>query len=246
MIKPLTVGSLFSGIGGLDLGLERAGMQVIWQSEIDPYACKVLTKHWKDIPNHGDIKEINWRNIERPNIICGGYPCQPFSQTGKRAGHEDDRHLFPWMLNAISTLRPDYAIMENVKGHLSLGGLSVIAELAAIGYVSEWCVIPAAALGAPHKRERLVIVSYPYSIELGQQRRTEDPRPEDCRRVFNGAREAIHGFGQWWQTQPQLDRVANGVPSRVDRLRGLGNAVVPQVAELIGRLIVDHESKNDA
>ena len=243
--KTLTVGSLFSGVGGLDLGLERAGLRVMWQSENNPYASRVLTKHWSETPNYGDIKTIDWHNVERPNIICGGYPCQPFSQTGQRAGHQDERHLFPWMLDAISTLRPDYAIMENVKGHLSLGGLTVIAELAAIGYVSEWCVIPAAALGAPHKRERLVIVSYPYSVELGQQRSTEDPRPTDCRRVFDGAREAIDGIGQWWQTQPQLDRVANGVPHRVDRLRGLGNAVVPQLGELIGKLILQHHTANN-
>ena len=72
----LTVGSLFSGIGGLDLGLERAGMSVVWQSEIDPYACRVLAKHWPEVPNHGNIKEINWETIERPDVICGGYPCQ--------------------------------------------------------------------------------------------------------------------------------------------------------------------------
>jgi DNA (cytosine-5)-methyltransferase 1 len=84
----LTVGSLFSGIGGLDLGLERAGMRVIWQSEIDPFACKVLKKHWPDVPNLGDIKKIDWSKCERPDVICGGYPCQPFSTAGKRRGNE--------------------------------------------------------------------------------------------------------------------------------------------------------------
>lgn len=85
----LTVGSLFSGIGGLDLGLERAGMRVIWQSEIDPYACRVLNKHWPDVPNIGDITQVDWSQVVRPDVICGGYPCQPFSTAGKRQGEND-------------------------------------------------------------------------------------------------------------------------------------------------------------
>jgi DNA (cytosine-5)-methyltransferase 1 len=107
----LTVGSLFSGIGGLDLGLERAGMNVIWQSEIDPYASRVLKKHWPEVPNYGDIKTINWGDIVRPDVICGGYPCQPFSTAGKRKGTDDPRHLWPWVRQAISELRPRYAIL---------------------------------------------------------------------------------------------------------------------------------------
>jgi hypothetical protein len=90
----LTVGSLFSGIGGFDLGLERAGMQVIWQSEIDEFASRVLKKHWPDVPNLGDITKVDWSEVERPDVICGGYPCQPFSQAGKRGGENDARHLW--------------------------------------------------------------------------------------------------------------------------------------------------------
>ena len=327
----LTVGSLFSGIGGLDLGLERAGMRVIWQSEIDPYACQVLKKHWPEVVNHGNIKEINWQEIERPDVICGGYPCQPFSQAGKRRGEEDSRHLWPWVKQAISELRPRYAILENVRGHLSLGGLSVIGELASIGYDAEWRVISAASVGANHRRDRIVIVAYPNSsysangrqrenvqsqnsswgndgsrsgsnsgqICLGssgqntcnvshpydsgsgasrgatygewaatQQRWQIQPQLGSCgcsapmadnerkwdgehgletdagqenyRRLFDRTREAGYVGWQWWETEPNLGRVANGVPARVDRLRGLGNAVVPQVAELIGRLVVAH------
>ena len=155
----LTVGSLFSGIGGLDLGLERAGMHVKWQSEIDPYACKVLAKHWPNIPNHGDIKRIDWRTVEPVDVICGGYPCQPFSTAGKRQGTNDPRHLWPWVRDAISALRPRYAILENVRGHLSLGGTTVIGELTEIGYDAEWRVVSAAGLGAPHRRDRIIIVA---------------------------------------------------------------------------------------
>ena len=322
----LTVGSLFSGIGGLDLGLERAGMQVIWQSEIDPYACKVLKKHWPEVPNHGDIKQIDWRTVEPVDVICGGYPCQPFSTAGKRQGTDDPRHLWPWVRTAISELQPQYAILENVRGHLSMGGLQVVGELAEIGYDAEWRVVSAAGLGAPHRRDRIIIVAYPNGSNSSNGRQCEDVPSQDRsgrddrrrsasdlgqiglgssgentgiladangKRLegrsrlqesetqlvgfdilgssegrssvigvsnnvseWNGqhrqstniatqgrvwrddrAREETYDGWQWWESEPDVGRVAYGVPSRVDRLKGLGNAVVPQVAEYIGRLI---------
>ena len=241
----LTVGSLFSGIGGLDLGLERAGMRVIWQSEIDPYACKVLGKHWPEVVNHGNIKEINWDEIKRPDVICGGYPCQPFSTAGKRRGEEDPRHLWPWVREAISRLRPRYAILENVRGHLSLGGLSVIGELASIGYDAEWQIVSAASMGAPHKRDRLVIVAYPQRKRDGEHGFADDIAKAGGLRVFDAGRKERYERGQWWQAQPDMVRVAYGVPNRVDRLRGLGNAVVPQVAQFIGELVISHANALD-
>jgi DNA (cytosine-5)-methyltransferase 1 len=303
----LTVGSLFSGIGGLDLGLERAGMKVIWQSEIDPYASKVLNKHWAEVPNYGDIKKINWEEVERPDVICGGYPCQPFSTAGKRRGEEDPRHLWPWVREAISQLRPRYAILENVRGHLSMGGLSVIAELASIGYDAEWRIISAASVGANHRRDRIIIVAYPndsrphteeinpaeggldafsglggcgqnvadsnytrlqrwsdttstkWQGSTGHTRESSSLVPnsdtrkdgwgnrsfqQSARTVFSGAdngqRTEIYAGWQWWETEPDVGRVADGVPARVDRLKCLGNAVVPQVAEVVGRLVMHH------
>lgn len=270
----LTVGSLFSGIGGLDLGLERAGMKVIWQSEIDPYCNKVLKKHWPEVTNYGNIKNIDWRTVERPDIICGGYPCQPFSTAGKRRGTDDPRHLWPWVRDAISALRPDYAILENVRGHTTMGGLQVIGELAQIGYNAEWRIVSAAGLGAPHRRERLFIVAYPdskreygrghiYREKSVEQRKavqiafnrsnSEMANAYDNRRgqSFTAQKkeqerrsETAFSKCDWWKVEPCVDRVANGVPSRVDRLRGLGNAVVPQVAEYIGRLVMDHANTN--
>ena len=312
----LTVGSLFSGIGGLDLGLERAGMNVIWQSEIDPYACRVLSKHWPEVVNHGNIKEINWQEIERPDVICGGYPCQPFSTAGKRRGEEDPRHLWPWVRTAISELRPRYAILENVRGHLSMGGLSVIGELASIGYDAEWRIVSAASVGANHRRDRVIIVAYPNDTRSGtptsgtnsngtqevKKRRNESQswlsgcstemahtegkrcqtwgqseraqqthtKPScSCEHIPNNERigngqhrltanasetrglgvfdrrgEARYDGWQWWTTEPDVGRVAHGIPNRVDRLRGLGNAVVPQVAEVIGRLVISHAQHN--
>lgn len=278
----MKVGSLFSGIGGLDLGLERAGMSIAWHSEIDPYACKVLKKHWPEVPNHGDIKLIEWRTVEPVDVICGGYPCQPFSTAGKRQGTDDPRHLWPWVRDAISALRPRYAILENVRGHLSLGGTTVIGELADIGYDAEWRVISAAGLGAPHRRDRIIIVAYPNGTRLERRGRFQEPKTQfvgfdvsssntgrsshvaypnlreiggrdgryaaDRGQVFGGrdysrGTPSYEGW-QWWKFEPNVGRVANGIPARVDRLRGLGNAVVPQVAEYIGRLVMAHAQHN--
>ena len=229
-----TVGSLFSGIGGLDLGLERAGMKVVWQSEIDPFACKVLKKHWPEVVNHGDIKQIDWGTVEPVDIICGGYPCQPFSTAGKRRGTNDPRHLWPWVRTAISELRPQYAILENVRGHLTMGGLQVVGELAEIGYDAEWRVISAAGVGAPHRRERVIILAYPNSSRWEGSVRTQETNSAFGR--FNDS-GTIERWREQWIAEPRMDRVAHGIPKRMDKLRGLGNAVVPQVAEYIGRLI---------
>ena len=238
----LTVGSLFSGIGGLDLGLERAGMRVIWQSEIDPYACKVLAKHWPEVVNHGDIKEITWGDVVRPDVLCGGYPCQPFSLTGHRKGEQDERHLWPWVREAISQLRPRYVILENVRGHLSLGGVSVIGDLASIGYDAEWRIVSASSVGAPHRRDRVIIVGYP------------NRNPEAQRQLVSPSSLSLECMGdasrlrasQWPTNQPSMVGVANGVPFGMDRRRGLGNAVVPQVAEVIGRLVIsDYQRRED-
>src|SRR5579862_8880057 len=112
----LTVGSLFAGIGGFDLGLERAGMRVIWQSEIDPYASAVLKKHWPHVPNHGDIRSIHAGNVERPDVLCGGFPCQPSSIAGKRLGGADERNLWPEFARLVCELGPRWVLGENVPG----------------------------------------------------------------------------------------------------------------------------------
>ncbi len=277
----LTVGSLFSGIGGFDLGLEQAGLKVIWQSEIEPYSCAVLKKHWPDVPNIGDITKVDWKTIERPNILCGGYPCQPFSFAGFRKGNNDPRHLWPEFRKAIRILQPDYAIMENVRGHLSLGFKEVLKDLAHIGYDAEWQVIPASSVGAPHKRERLIIVAYPKGKQRNGRRHLKDSGTtkeretiqKQTRRssrslayakssdggntesqcVVTPSRQTTKSGKQnspkrpkiyRWKSEPNVGRVADGVPSRVDRLKGLGNAIVPQVAQLIGeQILFAHESQ---
>lgn len=234
----LKVGSLFSGIGGLDLGLEWAGMEVIWQSEIEPFACRILHKHWPHVPNLGDVTTIDWSTVERPDVICAGYPCQPFSLVGHRRGTDDPRHLWPKVRDAISVLRPRYAVLENVPGHLTLGGTTVIGDLTCIGYDAEWKVISAASVGAPHRRDRLFIVAYPTGLpsEVRILDKTESLQEQ------LGRSETGRGASHWATNQPAMGGVAHGVPGWTHRFRALGNAVVPQVAHAIGTLIMNHHT----
>jgi DNA (cytosine-5)-methyltransferase 1 len=229
-----TFGSLFIGIGGIDLGLERAGMQCAWQSEIMDHASGVLAKHWPSVPNLGDITLVDWSTVERVDVICGGYPCQPFSLAGKRQGTEDERHLWPHFADAIRTLRPSFTIMENVGGHLTLGFDTVLSDLATLGYDAEWEVVPASALGAPHARARLLVVAYPSGSGLEGRIFSEAPR--------TAQHELPRGFGRAgtdWPMPPQVSGVGYGLPDWVDRIRELGNAVVPALAEWLGQLIVE-------
>ena len=153
----MRVGSLFTGYGGLDLA---TGGDLQWYAEIEPAACKVLAHHYPDVPNLGDITQIDWSTVPPVDIITGGYPCQPFSSAGKRKGKDDERHLWPYVRDAIRTLGPRYAILENVRGHLTLGFADVLADLAEIGFDAEWTVVPASDIGACHQRQRLFIVAY--------------------------------------------------------------------------------------
>jgi len=165
--------SLFSGIGGLDLGLDRAGMTCCGQVEIDKYCQKVLTKHWPNVPKWGDIHEFN-DMLESGSItvtadlICGGFPCQPFSTAGKREGTKDERWLWPEFYRTVCAVRPGWVVIENVPGLLSIDNGRVFAgilkDLSEAGYDAEWCVISAAQVGAPHLRKRLFIVAYAHGI----------------------------------------------------------------------------------
>ena len=150
------VGSLFTGYGGLDLAV---GGDLAWYSEIEPAACQVLEHHFPGVPNLGDITKIDWTQVEPVDVITGGYPCQPFSHAGNRKGKKDDRHLWPYVREAIRTIRPDYAILENVRGHLTLGLTEVLGEIASIGFNAEWSTFRASEIGAPHRRDRVFIVA---------------------------------------------------------------------------------------
>jgi DNA (cytosine-5)-methyltransferase 1 len=152
----MRVGSLFSGYGGLDMAV---GGDLAWYSEIEPAACTVLERLHPDVPNLGDITAVDWSQVEPVDVITGGYPCQPFSNAGKRKGAKDERHLWPYVRDAISALRPSLAVLENVRGHLSLGLADVIGDLAGMGYDARWGVVRAADAGAPHKRARVFITA---------------------------------------------------------------------------------------
>lgn len=221
-------GSLFAGIGGFDLGLERAGHACAWQCEIDPHARAILNKHWPEVPCYGDIRSIKWADVEPVDLICGGYPCQPFSHAGARKGESDPRHLWPEVARCLRHLRPRFVLLENVAAHLSLGFRDVLGDLAALGYDAAWGVLGAWQVGAPHKRDRVWILAkrknakpLRFRLEGLAQARTEK----------EAANRSSHGSDpSWWSPEPDLDRVADGIPHRVDRLRAYGNAQVPLVA----------------
>ena len=153
----LRVGSLFTGYGGLDIAV---GGELAWYAEIEPAACQVLAHHYPNVPNLGNITKIDWSQVEPVDVITGGYPCQPFSHAGNRKGKNDVRHLWPNVLDAIRAIRPRYAILENVSGHLTLGFADVLADLAEIGWSCEWGTYRASDVGAPHRRERLFIIAH--------------------------------------------------------------------------------------
>jgi DNA (cytosine-5)-methyltransferase 1 len=168
------IGSLCTGYGGLDLAVEEIfEARTVWVSEIDKNASVVAEARF-GVPNLGDLKEIDWNNVERPDILTAGYPCQPFSQAGKRQGEEDPRHIWPWIIEGVRRLRPQYVILENVRGHLSKGFGTVIGDLADARYDAQWACVRASEVGAPHRRERVFIVAHRHgelfdgSRDLGQ------------------------------------------------------------------------------
>lgn len=157
----LTIGSLCTGYGGLDMAVQSVvGGRLAWVSDILPASCTVLAAHHPDVPNLGDFTVTDWTTVERVDVFTAGYPCQPFSTAGKRKGTKDERHLWPYVRDAIRALRPRLAFLENVAGHLTLGFDVVLADLAALGMSARWGVVRASDAGAPHGRARLFIVAW--------------------------------------------------------------------------------------
>lgn len=162
----MKIGSVCSGAGALELGLCAAldvdwRTSIAWHSEVESAACQVLEERWPGVPNLGDLKLINWNEVERVDWFTAGYPCQPFSSAGRRGGEDDPRHLWPFVATAIRVLRPGNVLLENVAGHLSLGFGTVLGDLAEIGYDARWVCLPASGVGAPHRRERVFIHAAP-------------------------------------------------------------------------------------
>ena len=192
----LKVGSLCTGYGGLDLAVEDYyEAEMVWCAEIDKNASKLIKERF-DKPNLGDIKQIKWDEIEPIDILTAGYPCQPFSHAGYRKGAEDERHIWPYIKKAISNLRPSIVVMENVRGHLSLGFDQVLADLTEIGYDARWQIVRASDVGAPHQRARLFIIAYPINCRcsqrnaIGSEQKFSEFKDDGCTTNSNGdARE---------------------------------------------------------
>jgi DNA (cytosine-5)-methyltransferase 1 len=254
----LTVGSLFSGVGGLDLGLERAGMELVWSIEKNYYNQCVLDWRWPDEVHFSDVKRTDPRYLPRVDLVAGGPPCQPVSVAGRKRAEDDERWLWPHFARIVRILRPRYVLLENPPGLFARGFNTVVGDLSSSGYCIEWETIPAAAFGALQLRFRILLVAYPDSVgchrrpgvfgSRGRQKPTNgDPviaNPHSIRQLQSTwrQREQRGRFddGSWWAAEPGVARMVYGLPHRVDRVRALGNAVIPQMGEWVGRLIAEH------
>ena len=245
---------LFSGIGGFALAARNVGWDTVGFCEIDPWCQKVLAKNFPGVPIHDDIK--TYRPDGPVDIVTGGYPCQPFSVAGQRGGEDDDRHLWPEMLRTIKATEPRYVVGENVAGHITMGLDQVLFDLEAIGYTVRTFVIPACAVDARHRRDRVWIIADSNSERVRQKQelgsecedKTKSGDDGETRNVAytnitlgkgnecaerGKEKRANHIEHRRWPAEPSICRVAHGIPNRSHRLRGLGNAIVPQVAEVI-------------
>lgn len=302
----MNVGSLFSGIGGFDLGFERAGMRVAWQVELDPFCRGVLARHFPAAARFEDVQAVGARELGPVDLVCGGFPCQDLSSAGRGAGLDGARSgLWAEFARIIRELRPRYVVVENVPALLTGKGKRwdrgpigrVLGDLAEARYDAEWACLSAREFGAPHLRKRVWIVAYPaWDAEAGaaaesgsewqrarpsgERSRAEDLAdadtqrqpggtgalsraaggrqpadrggegahvPDADRQQHEGRAQALRGSAAeelrgHWAAEPAVGRVADGVPDRVDRLAALGNALVPQIAEWIGRRILAFES----
>ena len=168
----MKIGSLCTGYGGLDMAVEAFfGAETIWTCEFDKYASQVIEKRINKF-NHGDLKKTDWTKIEPIDILTAGYPCQPFSHAGSRKGADDERHLWPYIKDIIGILRPQFVVLENVRGHFGLGFREVLGDLATVGYDATWRLVRASDVGAPHRRERLFILAYSNVERLQRSSRT--------------------------------------------------------------------------
>lgn len=246
--------SLFTGIGGLDLAAEWAGFETVGQCEWADYPTKVLEKHWPDVPRWRDIRSLTKESfyertgLRTVDVISGGFPCQPFSVAGKRRGSEDDRYLWPEMLRVIEELLPAWVVGENVAGIVNMALDTVLSDLEAKGYAAGAFIIPACAVGAPHRRDRIAVVANADSIGYKGAKRLS----ENIEKIVIGTTRAFGTIAQfpdgidWMQRARESGflRRNNGLPHRLDRLRSLGNAVVPQQFYPIFQAIAEVE-RND-
>jgi DNA (cytosine-5)-methyltransferase 1 len=223
------------------LGLERTGgFETVAFCEIEPFPRRVLAKHWPGVPIYDDVRTLTADTLRRDGItvdaICGGFPCQDISVTGKGAGIEGERSgLWAEYARLIGELRPEIVIVENVSALLGRGLDVVLGDLAALGFDAEWHCLPAAYVGAPHRRDRLWVVAYPSGEGLERHGRSGEGRRTCSARLHLAP---IYSGDVWRDRPADILRMDDGLPDRVGRISGAGNAVVPQVVELIGNAIL--------
>ena len=284
---------LFSGLGGFSLGLEATGgFETVAFCDIEKFSRKVLKKHWPNVKQYKDIKELTYEQIKEDtlapiDIVTGGYPCQPFSIAGSQRGEKDKRHLWPDMFRIVKECKPTWVIGENVSGHIKLGLDTVLQDLESEGYSVRAFSISASSIGANHQRERVWIIAHSNmentrqhgrriestwdTESIGPRTSEETERSPNSDKV-NGSSERASLVGEssytnsqglqgrrseqqlreneterptswdsWWESEPSVGRVANGIPHRVDRLKGLGNSLVPAIPFIIGQSILREE-----
>ena len=249
MAHPMRVLDLFSGIGGFALGLERAGMDTTAFCEIKPHSRAVLAKHWPGVPCYHDITTLTGDQLARDgltfDVICGGFPCQDISAAGRGEGIEGSRSgLWSHYARLIGEVRPRWVIIENSPMLRTRGADRVLGDLEREGYACWPVVVGAVHAGAPHKRQRAFVLAHTDRDNGGSRRSGRlDPgsaRQQESERALQRSNPSRAGATQW-SIEPAVGRMAHGVPSRVDRIAALGNAVVPQVVEAIGRAILTTE-----
>ena len=244
---------LFSGIGGFALAASWVwgeDHEIVSFCEIEPFPQKVLKKHWPDVPIHDDIKTMKGDRYGRINLLTGGFPCQPYSVAGKQRGSEDDRALWPEMFRIIKEAKPDWIIGENVAGFVGMGLDDSLSDLESEGYETTAFIIPACGVGAQHTRQRVWIVANSNNVRLQKVfKQSRDIYKESKKEIFNIGH--IRGPGLQVgkrilrESDPGILRVADGIPDRVDRIKGLGNAIVPHVVVPIMQAIkqIEQEQK---
>jgi DNA (cytosine-5)-methyltransferase 1 len=247
----LTHFSLFTGIGGLDLAAEWAGFKTVGQCEWAEYPTKVLEKHWPGVPRWRDIRSVTAEDfykrtgLRTVTVISGGFPCQPFSLNGERKGEDDDRFLWPEMCRVISEFKPTWVLGENVLGIVSMALDQVLSDLENLDYSTQAFVIPACAVGAPHRRDRTFIVA---NSNNNRRRNSKYGEGQGTAEREHGKGHTTEGMGidqiwfrEWKIPTPEFLRSINGVPNRVDRIKCCGNAVSPRQAYPIFKTIYNIE-----
>jgi DNA (cytosine-5)-methyltransferase 1 len=238
---------LFSGIGAFSLGLEKTGaFETVAFCEIDPFCRQVLAKHWPKVPCFEDIRDLgreHLADIGAINVICGGFPCQDLSRAGSGEGLAGERSgLWREYLRLIREIRPNYVLVENVAALLDRGMGVVLGDLAESGFDAEWSVVSGCSMGAPHMRQRVFIVAYAHGLNGWPRIRDSLARQDGPIQAIDRLESARVGWRTRLANPSELYRDANGVAFGMDRNHAIGNSILYQIPELIGRAIMAAEA----